>query len=244
MPRVENHIGLLRLEDVNPAVTRVKRAPPARFSSPPPDRGRFCPTLSYRGGRGLRGRGDRRPGGGAERRWAAGDIAEPAPSIASAIASGSRAAAAITHVVLWRAHQRLTERVLGTTSRAVWQNWHSEGDRFVAAGERSSRAEISNRRAGNGSGGAVDQPIAIVWTLRDGLIWRGEAFLDQQQALKGFGGWTGTRCLVRTPVPKTPSAPGACLARSVMPPRALAELERVNRAKVRVFYHDFVVEQA
>jgi ketosteroid isomerase-like protein len=28
------------------------------------------------------------------------------------------------------------------------------------------------------------ESIAVVWTLRDGLIWRGEVFLDRQQALE------------------------------------------------------------
>ena len=32
--------------------------------------------------------------------WAAGDVAEPAPSVAVAIASGSRAAAGIVHALL------------------------------------------------------------------------------------------------------------------------------------------------
>jgi ketosteroid isomerase-like protein len=40
---------------------------------------------------------------------------------------------------------------------------------------------------GRQSGAPVDQAIAIVWTLRDGLIWRGQAFLDQREALEAVG---------------------------------------------------------
>ncbi|MBK5231971.1 MAG: FAD-dependent oxidoreductase [Thermoleophilia bacterium] len=38
--------------------------------------------------------------------WAAGDVAEPAPSAAVAIAAGSRAAAGITHALLISGHRR------------------------------------------------------------------------------------------------------------------------------------------
>jgi hypothetical protein len=70
---------------------------------------------------------------------------------------------------------------------AVWDNWHSEDDRFLAAGDDRVVWLYRIVGQGKGSGVPVDQPIAIVWTLRDGLIWRGEAFLDQQQALKAVG---------------------------------------------------------
>jgi hypothetical protein len=37
------------------------------------------------------------------------------------------------------------------------------------------------------SGAPVARAIAIVWTRRDGLIWHGEVFLDQREALKAAG---------------------------------------------------------
>ena len=40
---------------------------------------------------------------------------------------------------------------------------------------------------GKGTGVPVDQAIAIVYTLRDGLIWRGQVFLDQRSALEAVG---------------------------------------------------------
>jgi len=33
----------------------------------------------------------------------------------------------------------------------------------------------------------VDYPIGIVWTMRDGLIWRGEAYLSYADALASVG---------------------------------------------------------
>src|SRR5437588_11790816 len=45
MPRVENRIGLLRLDPVNPAVTRMKRAPPGHPWSPPRTGGAFAHSI-------------------------------------------------------------------------------------------------------------------------------------------------------------------------------------------------------
>jgi hypothetical protein len=33
----------------------------------------------------------------------------------------------------------------------------------------------------------VDHPIGIVWTMRDGLIWRGEAYLSYAEAFASVG---------------------------------------------------------
>jgi ketosteroid isomerase-like protein len=70
---------------------------------------------------------------------------------------------------------------------ATFEAWHSEDDRFLDAG--SGRVVWLHRIVGHGkaSGFPVDQPIGIVWTLRDGLIWRGEAFLDHKEALEAVG---------------------------------------------------------
>jgi hypothetical protein len=40
---------------------------------------------------------------------------------------------------------------------------------------------------GRGSDLAVEQDIAIVWTLRAGLVVRGKAFLQQKDALEAVG---------------------------------------------------------
>src|SRR5437588_11342672 len=65
MARVANRIGLLRLDPVNPAVTRMKRAPPGHPWSPPRTGGAFAHSIPEP----PRSRKPRRPGtrlGGAE----------------------------------------------------------------------------------------------------------------------------------------------------------------------------------
>jgi ketosteroid isomerase-like protein len=69
----------------------------------------------------------------------------------------------------------------------VWDNWHSEEDRFIAGGSNRVLWLYRIVGRGKGSGVPVDQPIAIVWTLRDGLAWRGQVFLDQRSALEAMG---------------------------------------------------------
>ena len=74
----------------------------------------------------------------------------------------------------------------GDDLQAMWENWHSEDNHLVDCGER---VVWLYRIVGMGrqSGAPVDQAIAIVWTLRDGLIWRGQAYLDQRDALEAVG---------------------------------------------------------
>jgi ketosteroid isomerase-like protein len=69
----------------------------------------------------------------------------------------------------------------------IFEDWHSEDNRFVDAGE--ARVLWLHRVVGRakGSGFPVDQPIGIVWTLRDGLIWRGRAYLSHADAIKAVG---------------------------------------------------------
>jgi ketosteroid isomerase-like protein len=70
---------------------------------------------------------------------------------------------------------------------AAFEEWHSEDDRFVDAGE--GRVVWLHRIVGvaRTSRFAVDQPIGIVWTVRDGLIWRGRAHLSHAEALASVG---------------------------------------------------------
>ena len=69
----------------------------------------------------------------------------------------------------------------------IWVGWHSEDNRFIDAGEE--RVVWLYRIVGTGrtSGVAVNQTVAIIWTFRDGLIWRGQAYLDHNEALKVVG---------------------------------------------------------
>jgi ketosteroid isomerase-like protein len=70
---------------------------------------------------------------------------------------------------------------------AIFEDWHSEDDRIVDAGDE--RVVWLHRIVGRAktSGFPIDQPIGIVWTVRDGLIWRGQAYLSHAEALKAVG---------------------------------------------------------
>jgi ketosteroid isomerase-like protein len=70
---------------------------------------------------------------------------------------------------------------------AIFDDWHSEDDRFIDAA--SERVLWLHRIVGRtkGSGFPVDQPVGIVWTLRDGLIWRGRAYLSHAEAVEAVG---------------------------------------------------------
>ena len=78
-------------------------------------------------------------------------------------------------------------------SREVWVDWHPEDSRFVAGGEDRVVWLYRIVGHGKGSGVPVDQPVAIVWTLRDRLIWRGQALLDHAKPSRPWG-WRGRRC--------------------------------------------------
>jgi ketosteroid isomerase-like protein len=70
---------------------------------------------------------------------------------------------------------------------AIFEDSHAEDDRIVDAG--AERVVWLDRIVGRakGSGFPVDQTVGIVWTVRDGLIWRGRAFLSHAEALKAVG---------------------------------------------------------
>jgi ketosteroid isomerase-like protein len=69
----------------------------------------------------------------------------------------------------------------------AWAEWRTEADRFLAA--RSERVVHLHRVVGRGRGSdiPVAQDIAILWTLTEGRVVRGKAFLDQEEALKAAG---------------------------------------------------------
>jgi ketosteroid isomerase-like protein len=70
---------------------------------------------------------------------------------------------------------------------AVWEDWHPEDSRFVDAGENRVLWLFRAVGRGKGSGVSASQPVASVWTLRDGLIWRGRGYRDHTEALKAVG---------------------------------------------------------
>jgi ketosteroid isomerase-like protein len=70
---------------------------------------------------------------------------------------------------------------------AVWRDWHPEDSHFVAVGEDRVVWLYRIVGYGKGSGVPVDQAVAIVWTLRDRLIWRGQGYIDHSEALEAVG---------------------------------------------------------
>ena len=69
----------------------------------------------------------------------------------------------------------------------AFEDWHSEDETYVDAG--GGRVALVYRIVGRGKGSGVpiDQPIAILWTVRDGKIRRGEGYLDPEEALAALG---------------------------------------------------------
>jgi len=69
----------------------------------------------------------------------------------------------------------------------AFEDWHSEDETYVDAG--GGRVALLYRIVGRGKGSGVpiDQPIAILWTVRDGKIRRGEGYLDPEEALAALG---------------------------------------------------------
>ena len=65
---------------------------------------------------------------------------------------------------------------------AVFEDWRSEDEEFVDGGD--GRVALVFRVVGRGreSGVPVDQPIAIVWTVRDGKVASAHGYLDPEEA--------------------------------------------------------------
>ena len=69
----------------------------------------------------------------------------------------------------------------------VWEQFHTELDEVLDADDR---VVVIGRLIGKGraSGVEVEQPIADVWTVRDGRIVRGELnYTDRREALEAAG---------------------------------------------------------
>jgi len=69
----------------------------------------------------------------------------------------------------------------------AFEDWHSEDELYVDAGEGRVALLYRIVGRGKGSGVPVDQPIAILWSVRDGKIQRGEGYLDPEDALAALG---------------------------------------------------------
>jgi ketosteroid isomerase-like protein len=70
---------------------------------------------------------------------------------------------------------------------ATLEEFHSEDDRFLDAGEDRVVYLYRVVGRGTGSGVPVSRENAILWQLRDGKLLKGEVFLDQREALEAAG---------------------------------------------------------
>ena len=69
----------------------------------------------------------------------------------------------------------------------AWSEWRVELNR-VTAGEDGRVAVVMTMHVrGRESGAALSERVGHVWTLRNGLLWRNEAFREPEQALLEVG---------------------------------------------------------
>jgi ketosteroid isomerase-like protein len=66
---------------------------------------------------------------------------------------------------------------------AVFEDWHSEDEEFVDGGDGRVALVFRIVGRGRGSGAPVNQPIAILWTVRDGKAVTAQGYLDPEEAL-------------------------------------------------------------
>jgi ketosteroid isomerase-like protein len=70
---------------------------------------------------------------------------------------------------------------------AAWEEWHTERDRVLDAGDSQVLHLYRIVGRGRGSGIRVARDIALLWCLREGRLHRGRVFLDQADALRAVG---------------------------------------------------------
>ena len=66
---------------------------------------------------------------------------------------------------------------------AVFEDWHSEDEEFVDGGDGRVALVFTIVGRGRASGAPVNQPIAILWTVRDGKAVTAQGYLDREEAL-------------------------------------------------------------
>ena len=65
----------------------------------------------------------------------------------------------------------------------VFDDWHSEDERYVDVGDGHVVFVYRMVGRGKGSGVPIDEEAAISWTVRDGKVLRGKVYLDPEEAL-------------------------------------------------------------
>jgi ketosteroid isomerase-like protein len=69
----------------------------------------------------------------------------------------------------------------------AFEGWHSEDELCIDAGDGRVALLYRVVGRGKGSGVPVDQPISILWTVRDGKIARAQGYRDPEEALVALG---------------------------------------------------------
>jgi ketosteroid isomerase-like protein len=70
---------------------------------------------------------------------------------------------------------------------SIFDDWRLEDVRYLPASDGRVVMPYRIVGTGRGSGFPVEAQIAIVWQARDGLLWRGDVYLDQAEALGSVG---------------------------------------------------------
>ena len=65
----------------------------------------------------------------------------------------------------------------------VFDEWHSEDERYVDVGDGRVMFFYRIVGRGKGSGVPIDEEAAISWMVRDGKVLRGKVYLDPEEAL-------------------------------------------------------------
>jgi ketosteroid isomerase-like protein len=69
----------------------------------------------------------------------------------------------------------------------AWEEWRSEDDHFLSVGQTRVLHLYRIVGRGRGSGVPVAQDIAILWTVHEGRVVHGKAYLDQSEARRAAG---------------------------------------------------------
>jgi ketosteroid isomerase-like protein len=70
---------------------------------------------------------------------------------------------------------------------ATWQDWHQEIDSILDAGEKGVLVLVRLVARGIASGVPVEQPWAMMVTVRDGKLAESHTYIDRGEALKLAG---------------------------------------------------------
>lgn len=76
---------------------------------------------------------------------------------------------------------------------AVFEDWHTEDERYLDAGDGEVVLAYRIVGRGKGSGVPVDRELAILWTVRDGKVLGGKVYHDPEEALEAAGDTSGAR---------------------------------------------------